>query len=70
MHLQAVGAQQVRWPGGGRDFADGECIHTENSYKYRPADAIALLERGGFEATRIWTDPQRWFAVIHAQAIH
>jgi dimethylhistidine N-methyltransferase len=69
MHLQADGAQQVRWPGGGRDFADGECIHTENSYKYRPAEAIALLERGGFEATRIWTDPQRWFAVIHAQAI-
>ena len=70
MHLQAEGAQQVRWPGGGRDFADGDCIHTENSYKYRPADAIALLERGGFEATRVWTDPQRWFAVIHAQAIH
>ena len=69
MHLQAEGAQRVRWPGGGRDFADGECIHTENSYKYRPADAIALLERGGFEATRVWTDPQRWFAVIHAQAI-
>jgi len=28
-----------------------------------------LLERSGFEATRVWTDPQRWFAVIHAQAI-
>lgn len=70
MHLQARGVQRVRWHGGGREFADGECIHTENSYKYRPADAIALLERGGFETTRIWTDPRRWFAVLHAQVIH
>jgi dimethylhistidine N-methyltransferase len=70
MHLEARSAQPVRWNDGARDFDEGECIHTENSYKYRPADAIALLERGGFEATRLWTDPQRWFAVIHAQAIH
>jgi dimethylhistidine N-methyltransferase len=70
MHLEARCAQSVHWNDGARDFDEGECIHTENSYKYRPADAIALLERGGFEATRLWTDPQRWFAVIHAQAIH
>jgi dimethylhistidine N-methyltransferase len=70
MHLEARTAQAVHWNDGARDFDEGECIHTENSYKYRPADAIALLERGGFEATRLWTDPQRWFAVIHAQAIH
>ena len=55
--------------GEGRAFVAGERIHTENSYKYQQADAIALLERSGFEATRVWTDPQRWFAVIHAQAI-
>ncbi len=70
MHLASCGEQDVHWPGGGRRFGDGEDIHTENSYKYLPASAISLLERGGFEATRIWTDPQRWFAVIHAQAIH
>jgi dimethylhistidine N-methyltransferase len=68
MHLEARGAQRVRWPGGGRDFAAGERIHTENSYKYRQADAIGLLEQAGFEASRVWTDPRRWFAVIHAQA--
>lgn len=68
MHLEARTAQRVRWPGGGRDFAAGERIHTENSYKYRQADAIGLLEQAGFEASRVWTDPQRWFAVIHAQA--
>jgi dimethylhistidine N-methyltransferase len=69
MRLASRSEQSVRWLGGRRDFADGEDIHTENSYKYRPADAIDLLERAGFEATRMWTDPHRWFAVIHAQAI-
>ena len=69
MHLEAKGPQRVRWPGGGRDFAAGERIHTENSYKYRQADAIGLLEQSGFEATRVWTDPHCPFAVIHAQAM-
>jgi dimethylhistidine N-methyltransferase len=69
MHLEATRDQQVRWQGGARAFRAGECIHTENSYKYQQADAVKLLERSGFEATRIWTDPQCPFAVIHAQAI-
>lgn len=69
MHLEARTAQEVRWRGGKRRFEAGECIHTENSYKYNQADAIALVERAGFEATRVWTDPARWFAVIHAQAV-
>lgn len=69
MHLEARSAQEVHWRGGARRFEAGERIHTENSYKYQQADAIKLLERSGFEATRVWTDPQRWFAVIHAQAI-
>jgi dimethylhistidine N-methyltransferase len=73
MHLEAVRRQEVHWRCGTQDcarvFEPGDCIHTENSYKYQQADAIALLERSGFEATRVWTDPQRWFAVIHAQAI-
>ncbi|MGX4640028.1 L-histidine N(alpha)-methyltransferase [Massilia sp. SYSU DXS3249] len=68
MHLEARSAQTVRWPGGVRDFAAGERIHTENSYKYRQADAIALLEQAGFEATRVWLDARCPFAVIHAQA--
>lgn len=69
MHLEARSPQMVHWQGGERLFKAGERIHTENSYKYQQADAINLLERSGFEATRVWTDPQRWFAVIHAQAI-
>jgi dimethylhistidine N-methyltransferase len=69
MHLEARTRQTVRWPGGARSFAEGECIHTENSYKYTEQSAVALLAEGGFATTRVWTDPRQWFAVIHARAI-
>jgi dimethylhistidine N-methyltransferase len=69
MHLEAREALTVSWHGGARDFAAGEWIHTENSYKYRPAAAVGLLEQSGFHAGGIWTDPAGWFAVIHARAL-
>jgi dimethylhistidine N-methyltransferase len=69
MHLEARTAQDVAWPGGGRRFEAGERIHTENSYKYHESGALGLLEEAGFAAARMWTDPQRWFAVIHARAL-
>lgn len=69
MHLQAMRDMLVRWPGGSRSFARGDCIHTENSYKYRKSAAIGLLEQSGFQATNAWVDPDEWFAVIHARAI-
>jgi dimethylhistidine N-methyltransferase len=69
MHLEAREALAVRWRGGARSFARGEKIHTENSYKYRPAQAVGLLEQSGFQATKVWTDPAGWFAVIHGRAI-
>jgi dimethylhistidine N-methyltransferase len=68
MHLTARVAQTVRWPDGSRRFLEGERIHTENSYKYRVADAVGLLARAGFGAAQVWTDPASWFAVIHAKA--
>ncbi len=68
MHLEAAAPVSVRWPGGSRAFAAGERIHTENSYKY-PLDRFCdLLAEAGFGRTRVWTDPQQWFAVIHAQS--
>jgi dimethylhistidine N-methyltransferase len=69
MHLEARSAQTVSWRGASRRFEAGECIHTENSYKYRAAGAVRLLEDAGFAATRVWTDPREWFAVIHARAV-
>lgn len=69
MHLESRVAQTVSWRGGSRRFEAGEWIHTENSYKYRQSDAVGLLEQSGFVATRVWTDPSNWFAVIHARAV-
>jgi dimethylhistidine N-methyltransferase len=69
MHLEAKTVQTVGWRGGSRRFEAGEWIHTENSYKYRQSDAVGLLEQSGFAATRVWTDPENWFAVIHARAL-
>lgn len=69
MHLEARSEQLVRWQGGQRRFAQGERIHTEDSYKYTRASFVSLLAQAGFSATDIWTDEQQWFAVIHARAV-
>ena len=67
MHLEAREAVTVKWQGGQRQFAAGERIHTENSYKYTQQSFVAVLEAAGFNARTIWTDPQGWFMVCHAE---
>ncbi len=66
MHLEARRQLRVAWVGGGRLFAGGESIHTENSYKYALKDFENLLMQAGFKRTRAWTDQKQWFAVCHA----
>jgi dimethylhistidine N-methyltransferase len=68
MHLQALRAVDVRWPGGERHFAAGERIHTENSYKWQQADFAQLLQSAGFARTQAWTDERGWFAIFWAAA--
>ncbi len=68
MHLEARRALVVRWPGGERPFTAGERLHTENSYKYTTESFEALLARAGFRRSRCWTSPDRWFAVLWAEA--
>jgi L-histidine N-alpha-methyltransferase len=68
MHLRALRDVRVRWPGQHRDFAAGEQIHTESSYKYRIEQFDALLHAAGWRATRCWTDAQQGFAVFAATA--
>lgn len=65
MHLMSRVKQQVRLAALNLevDFAAGETIHTENSYKYRPGQAEAMLMESGFAATATWTDERGWFAV-------
>jgi len=68
MHLQARRDLTVRWPGGTRRFAEGERIHTENSYKWRRADFEALLRDAGFRQVQGWSDERGWFAVLLASS--
>ena len=67
MHLEARVPVQVRWPGGERAFAQGERIHTENSYKYPVPVFTSMLAEAGFAHTQAWTDERGWFAVVHAR---
>jgi dimethylhistidine N-methyltransferase len=66
MHLEARAPQSVRIESASRTFARGERIHTENSYKYTPAEFAVLLQQAGFARVRCWQDAARDFAVCYA----
>ena len=44
------------------EFAAGELIHTENSYKYDMAGIARLARETGFECSRTWFDSQERFS--------
>jgi dimethylhistidine N-methyltransferase len=69
MHLEARRAVTIRWPGGEREFVEGERIHTENSYKYTQRGFVELLESCGFGDIQCWTDDAQQFLVCHARAL-
>jgi dimethylhistidine N-methyltransferase len=75
MHLESLVAQTVQIPASDAgaaltiDFAAGETIHTENSYKFTTAAVEALLASASFKLTRSWQDPQHLFAVTLATAV-
>jgi uncharacterized SAM-dependent methyltransferase len=50
------------------EFAAGERIHTENSYKYTQEMTRSMLRNGGFELEQTWMDRRQWFAVHLARA--
>jgi uncharacterized SAM-dependent methyltransferase len=64
MHLVSLREQTVRVAGEAFRFAEGESIHTENSHKFTPEGFAALAARAGWRQDRIWTDPERLFAVV------
>jgi dimethylhistidine N-methyltransferase len=66
MHLESRTVQRVRIGSRERLFAAGERIHTENSYKYSPAEFANLLRSAGFAHHRLWQDEARDFAVFYA----
>jgi len=66
MHLVSMRAQRVRIDALELDvdFAEGESIHTESSYKHDDATLAALARTCGFTVERQWTDARRWFADV------
>ncbi|HEX6958025.1 MAG TPA: L-histidine N(alpha)-methyltransferase [Ferrovibrio sp.] len=63
MHLVSLAAQTVRIGGERYGFAEGESIHTENSYKYTPDGFRRLARQAGFQPTALWCDPQKLFSL-------
>jgi L-histidine Nalpha-methyltransferase len=65
MHLESLGAQEVRVPALQRSFyfEDGETIHTENSYKFTMPMLDGMLANAGFLRERTWSDDRGWFTV-------
>jgi len=68
MHLESLREQKVRIPSLDLEveFAAGETIHTENSYKYRLGEVEKLLNAAGFVNPQRWRDENGWFAVYLA----
>ena len=56
MHLASTRRQQVHIDGTAIDFAAGETIHTENSYKYTVESFQTLARNSGWEPIRVFTD--------------
>jgi dimethylhistidine N-methyltransferase len=75
MHLESLAEQRVHIPANSSgpaiilDFAAGETIHTENSYKFNPIAVDALLSSAGFKSIHAWKDPEALFAVTLATAV-
>ena len=57
--------QTVRIPAAGLtvDFAAGEAIHTESSYKFTRAEIVALAKSCGFDEKKTYTDAAGRYAI-------
>ena len=68
MYLVAEGDQRVNVAGTEVTFAAGECLHTENSYKYSPQRFAAIAEQSGFECVDVLQDGNAYFMVLMLRA--
>ena len=65
MHLVSSCEQRVLVGGEPIEFADGESILTEYSYKYSLKELDDLSARAGFRVKQRWLDEQRFFCVLY-----
>ncbi len=63
LYLKSLADQTATIAGSRFHFADGELIHTENSYKYAIPEFRALARRAGFAPVHTWTDRNQLFSV-------
>lgn len=68
MHLEAV--RDFDFEVSGQRFAmhAGETIHTENSHKFTRRSAALLLHSAGWSTRRRWTDSEKRFSIVLAEA--
>ena len=63
MHLVSRERQRVSVCGKKVEFAAGETIHTECSYKSTIDSFGELAARSGWSSVESWTDERDWFSV-------
>jgi dimethylhistidine N-methyltransferase len=63
IYIRSLADQQATVGGRRFDFAAGELIHTEYSYKYSVAEFRDLAADAGFRPVDTWTDPRELFSV-------
>jgi dimethylhistidine N-methyltransferase len=63
MHLASLRAQSASLCGRRIFFAEGETIHTENSYKYTVDGFTELAQEAGFVSRKVWRDAARLFSI-------
>ena len=68
MHLIVNEAHQVVVAGKEFALAEGEGIHTENSYKYSVDEFSQLATANGFTMSQLWHDDNNWFGVFFLTA--
>lgn len=69
MHLVSDKAQSVKCSGGDIEFAAGETIHTENSYKYTVDGFAQLAQSANLSLQQSWLDSESLFSVHYLSAV-
>lgn len=66
IYLRCIKDHQVTLGEYKFNFKEGECIHTENSYKYT-LDSFAELASDYFVPRKIWKDEKEWFSIQYME---
>jgi dimethylhistidine N-methyltransferase len=67
IYVVSLRDQSVHIQGCDFDFAEGETIHTENSYKYDIEEFEALAATAGFSSVKTWVDDNDLFSLHYLE---